>query len=180
MFCPSSSVVNSTKNMYKQFDVCGLTEKNTRWERLKSALYLRLKKCKFFKICPGRIYGKLRKQFRDNQRGSLMIDNNRKPLFPHLEKKTFFERKFRYFSFGKCRIVPKNVKRVPFWDLSTYSLLQDIKKLERGPFGDCHSPLPVWTVTAKEWESEKGTGVVLDSPGGILDINLNLSNIILK
>ena len=29
-------------------------------------------------------------------------------------KKTFFEKKIWIFSFGKCRIVPKNVKRGPF------------------------------------------------------------------
>ena len=40
----------------------------TRRERLKWALYLRLKKRKVFKTCPGRIYGKLRKQFPGTQR----------------------------------------------------------------------------------------------------------------
>ena len=48
-------------------------------------------------------------------------------------QKKFFEKKFlKIFSFIKCRIVPKNVKGGPFWALSTYILLQNIKKLERG------------------------------------------------
>ena len=41
---------------------------STRRERLKLALYLRLKKRKVYKICPGRFYGKLRKQFHNIQR----------------------------------------------------------------------------------------------------------------
>ena len=36
------------------------------------------------------------------------------------------------FSFRKCRIVAKNVKGGTLWALSTYILLQNIKKLERG------------------------------------------------
>ena len=47
----------------------------------------------------------------------------------------FFEKKleiFDFFSFGKCRIVPKNVKRGTLWALLTYIMLQNIKKLERG------------------------------------------------
>ena len=39
---------------------------------------------------------------------------------------------FEFFSFGKCRIVPKNVKGGTLWALLTYILLQNIKKLERG------------------------------------------------
>ena len=62
-------------------------DRKTRRERLKSALYLRLKK--------------------------------RKRLF------------FEFFSFGKCRIVPRNVKGGTLWALLTYTLLQNIKKLER-------------------------------------------------
>ena len=60
----------------KFLSVDELNLKRTRRERLKSALYLRLKK-----------------------------------------SKTFFGKKleiFEIFSFGKCRIVPKNVKGVPF------------------------------------------------------------------
>ena len=47
----------------------------------------------------------------------------------------YFEKKneiFDFFSFGKCRIVPKNVKGGTIWALLTYILLQNIKKLERG------------------------------------------------
>ena len=50
-------------------------------------------------------------------------------------QKTFFEKKleiFDFFSFRKCRIVPKNVKGGTLWALLTYILLQNIKKLERG------------------------------------------------
>ena len=45
-----------------------------------------------------------------------MLDKNRKPLFPQLgTKKTFvFEKNFGCFSFGKCRIVAKNVRGGPF------------------------------------------------------------------
>ena len=51
----------------------------------------------------------------------------------------FFGKKhemFEILSFGKCRIVPKNVKGGTLLDLLTYILLQNIKKLEGGPFGD--------------------------------------------
>ena len=62
-----------------------------RRERLKSALYLRLKK-----------------------------------------RKTFFLEKqleiLKFFSFGKCRIVPKNVKGWTLWGLLTYIQLQNILK----------------------------------------------------
>ena len=54
----------------------------TRRECLKSALYLRLKQRKVFKICPERIYEKPKKQFRDTQRVPFMLDKTRKPLFP--------------------------------------------------------------------------------------------------
>ena len=87
---------------------------------LKPALYSRLKKRKVFKICPARFYEKLRKQFRDTQRVPFMLDETRKPIFTQLETKK---------SFGKCRIVPKNVERT-FWDLLTYILLQNIKKVK--------------------------------------------------
>ena len=46
----------------------------------------------------------------------------------------FFGKKLeilKIFSFGKCRIVPKNVKEGTLLDLLTYNLLQNIKKLER-------------------------------------------------
>ena len=84
--------------------------KAARQERLKSALYLRLKKRKIFKTFPAltkcllskcllstylnSIYEKLRKQFRDTQRVPFMLDKTRKPLFPQLEtkKKHFFEK----------------------------------------------------------------------------------------
>ena len=41
---------------------------------------------------------------------------------------------FDFFSFRKCRIVPKNVKEWTLWALLTYILLQNIKKLKRGTF----------------------------------------------
>ena len=50
-------------------------------------------------------------------------------------QKTFFKKKleiFDFFSFRKCRIVPKNVKGETLWALLTYILSQNIKKLERG------------------------------------------------
>ena len=79
-----------SKKWTDQCEDCSAKKK--RRERLKSALYLRLKK----------------------------------------RKKNFFKKILNIFSFRKCRIVPKNVKGGTFWALSTYILLQNIKKLERG------------------------------------------------
>ena len=78
------------------------------------------------KICPGRIYEKLRKQFRDTQRVPLILDKTPKLLIPRLRTKK------QFFSFGKCHIAPKKVKRA-LLDLSRYILLQIIKKFEGGP-----------------------------------------------
>ena len=39
---------------------------------------------------------------------------------------------FDFFSFKKCRIVPKNVKVGTLWALLTYILLQNIKKTRKG------------------------------------------------
>ena len=50
-------------------------------------------------------------------------------------KRLYFEKKlefFEFFSFRKCRIVPKNVKGGNLWALLTNILLHNIKKLERG------------------------------------------------
>ena len=67
----------------------------TRQERLKSALYLRIKKRNVFETCPGSIY---EKQFRDAQRVPFMLDNTRKPLFPQLgTKKTFLKKTLDFF-----------------------------------------------------------------------------------
>ena len=61
-----------------------------RRERLKSSLYQRLKKRKVSKICPGRIYEKLRKQFRDTQSVPFKLGRTQKPLFPKWEQKKQF------------------------------------------------------------------------------------------
>ena len=67
-------------------------------ERPKSPLYLRLKKRKVFKICPGRIYEKLRKQFRDTQRVPFMLDKTRRLLFsPTGNKKKHFKKTTDFF-----------------------------------------------------------------------------------
>ena len=50
---------------------------------------------------------------------------------PQKAQKTFCWN-FRFFSFRKCRIVPKNVKGGTLRALLTYIMLQNIKKLERG------------------------------------------------
>ena len=60
---------------------------------------------------------------------SIRLGNN---LFPNWEQKN--EKKSDFFR--KCRIDPKNVKGGTLWDLLTYILLQNIKKLEGGPLGD--------------------------------------------
>ena len=50
-------------------------------------------------------------------------------------QKKFFSKKFlNIFSFRNSGIVPKNVKGGTLWASSTYILLQNIKKLERGTF----------------------------------------------
>ena len=82
----------------------------TRRERLKSALYLRLKKRKIFKICSGLLLKFNQVYSAKNTRKDK--HKTPKPLFPQLEtpKKPFFERKIGIFSFGKNLIVPKNTK----------------------------------------------------------------------
>ena len=55
-----------------------------------------------FKICPGRDYEKLKKQFRDTQRVPFMLDKTRKPLFPQLEM-NFFEKKTFSENIVLCR-----------------------------------------------------------------------------
>ena len=42
----------------------------------------------------------------------------------------FLGKNLKFFSFGICRIVPKNVEGGTFWDLLTYIQLQNIKTLE--------------------------------------------------
>ena len=78
----------------KNSELFSLKSLKSRLERLKSALYVRLKKRKTFLI----------------------------------------EKNLKFFSFGKCRIVPKNAKGGTLWNLLTYIILQNIKKLEGGHF----------------------------------------------
>ena len=67
-----------------------------------------------------------------------MLDKTRKPLFPQLgTKKTF--KKSGFFSFGKCRIVTKNVKAETLWDLLTYILLPNIKNSKPFETNKSHS-----------------------------------------
>ena len=73
------------------------------FSRPKSALYLKLKKRKVCKKCPGSFYEKLRKQFQDTQSVPFMLDKTRKLLFPLLETK-------KVFSLGKCRIMSKTLR----------------------------------------------------------------------
>ena len=50
-------------------------------------------------------------------------------------QKTFLKKNLKFlffFSFRKCRIVPKNIKGGTLWALLTHILLQNIKKLESG------------------------------------------------
>ena len=47
---------------------------------------------------------------------------------------TIVKKNLKNFSFGKCCMVPKNVKGGTLWDLLTFLQLQNIKKLEGGPF----------------------------------------------
>ena len=103
-----------------------------RRERLKSALYLRLKKRKVLKICPGRIYEKLRKQFRDTQRVPFMLDKTLFHFSPTGNKKKTFFFENRIFSFGHCRMGAEKCEKGALWDLLTYILLQNIKKTRMG------------------------------------------------
>ena len=61
-----------------------------------------------------------------------MLDKTRKPLFPQLVTKNMFLRKNWTFFFRKMSHTVKNVNGGTFWNLLTYILLQNIKKLERG------------------------------------------------
>ena len=70
---------------------------------------------------------KLRKQFRDTQGVPFMLDKSRKPHFPQLETK---KKKIRFF-FQKMSHSANDCKRVTLWDLSTYILLQNIKKTRK-------------------------------------------------
>ena len=102
-------------------------------ERLKSALYPRLKKRKVFKTCPGRIFEKLRKQFRVTQKVPFMLGKNRKPLFPQLGTKNMFFEKTRFFSFGKGHTLAKYVKGGPLGFINMHSVAKYKKTRRRNP-----------------------------------------------
>ena len=90
-----------------------------------STLYLRLKTSIVFKIYR-MFYEKLKNQFRNTERDSqttFSSSGNKK-------KDICFEKKLRIF-FGRCRIVPKNVKGETLWDLLTNIQLQNIKNIAR-------------------------------------------------
>ena len=82
-------------------------QRQTRRERLRSALYLRLKKCKFLKFAQD-VFMKSSKNSFKTPKGclscSLSFGNHFSPNWKHKN----FE-KIR-FSFGKCRIVPKTLR----------------------------------------------------------------------
>ena len=63
-----------------------------------------------------------------------MLD--KKPLFPNWEQKKniFLNKTSDFFSFGKCRIVPKNVKGGPSGFINIHSIAK-YQKLEGGPLG---------------------------------------------
>ena len=83
----------------------------TRRERLKPALYVRLKKHKIFNICPGRIDESSENSFETPKRCLSCSIIHETHFFPNWNKeKTFFEKNFGFLSFGKCRIMPKTVK----------------------------------------------------------------------
>ena len=54
---------------------------------------------------PGHSYEKLRKQYQDTQNVPFILDKTRKPLIS--ETKNL--KKLAFFSFGKCRILPKTL-----------------------------------------------------------------------
>ena len=83
-----------------------LLRNSTRRERLKSALYLRLKVREVFEIVKGDHLGSLKIQF------VAKYLNRRGTLWRH------------------------NLKGETIWAFRNYSLLQNIEKLEGGPFGD--------------------------------------------
>ena len=93
--------------------------KRTRRERLKSALYLRLKK-----------------------------------------RRTFFEKKleiFEFFSFRKCRIVPKNVKGGPLGFINIYS----VAKYQKTRKGDSFETLK--NFRKKSLNAEKKSNLLVSS-----------------
>ena len=71
--------------------------------------------------------------------GLLLFINNKprtsnSALYLRLKKRKrlFLKKKLEFFSFRKCRIIPKNVKGGTLWALLTYILLQNIKKKSKG------------------------------------------------
>ena len=106
----------------------------TRRERLKSALYLRLKKRKVFKIVKWESFDFLKIQFvakyQENWRGD--------PLETLKKIEKFFEvfEKKQKMRILKQSHSAKKLERETLWAFWNFSLLQNIKKLEGGPFGD--------------------------------------------
>ena len=80
--------------------------KETRRERLETALYLRLKKSKVFEICLDVITKSSENRF-ETPKGKTL-----KRFFPNWEQKKniFSTKNFKLYSLGKRRIVPKNVE----------------------------------------------------------------------
>ena len=98
--------------------------------------YLKLKKRKVLKTCPGRIYEKLRKKFRDTQRVPFMLDKNRKALFPQLGTKKHFK-KLQIFLFQKMSHSAEKCKRGhPLGFINVRSVAKYQKNSKGGSFGD--------------------------------------------
>ena len=123
----------------------------TRRERLKSAIYLRLKKRKVFKICAGRVYEKLGKPFRDTQKVPSMLDKNRKPLFHQLGT---------IFFIGNCCIVPINIK---WGDPLGFFNIHSIAKYQKTRMGLNGNPLETFKNFQKKFHSaeKKSKGATL-------------------
>ena len=79
------------------------------------------------KICPGRIYEKLRKQFRDTQRVPLILDKTPKLLIPRLRTKKHF------FFVRKMSHSAEKSKAGPFRFIKIHSVA-NYQKIRRGAF----------------------------------------------
>ena len=103
----------------------------TKQERLKSALYLRLKTRKVSKLQKGDPSGFLQIQFVAKYQKKI-----KGGTFGDIWKNSKFFLKNEKWELWNSLIVPKTLKGKTLWAFWNFSLVQNIKKLVGGPFGD--------------------------------------------
>ena len=125
--------------------------KKIRRELLKSALYLRLIKSAVFKICPGRFYEKLRKQFRDTQRVHFVLDKTPNHFSPTGNKSCFFFWKKSHFFFRKMSHSAEKCKRADLFEfINIQSVAKYQKNSKEGPFSLV--PFVDYVKESKKWK----------------------------